>query len=125
MAIDAVKMLYKPTETTLKKAVEALTTDGELDFVLLGKSGDHQLDAITDEISDSLFASSSIGVFKHLSGEYPTASAFALWVGAKMIQENFIPESIVLRKVNRPVKKLLIYNSYFGTHHSLILLQAC
>ena len=125
VAIDAVKMLYKPTETTLKKAVEALTTDGELDFVLLGKSGDHQLDAITDEISDSLFASSSIGVFKHLSGEYPTASAFALWVGAKMIQENFIPESIVLRKVNRPVKKLLIYNSYFGTHHSLILLQAC
>jgi hypothetical protein len=79
----------------------------------------------TNEITSTFFSSSSVGVFKHLCGEYPTASAFALWLATRIIQENFMPEAIVVRNTNRPLKRLLIYNPYFGTHHSLILLRAC
>jgi 3-oxoacyl-[acyl-carrier-protein] synthase II len=125
VCVEAVKMLYKPTDTTLKREIGSLVKSGEIDFVLLGKSGDEKLDAHTDEISNALFASGGLGVYKHLCGEYPTATAFALWLGATMIRENYIPDFIVLRKTPRPLKRLLIYNPYFGTHHSLILLSAC
>ena len=130
VCIDAVKMLYKPKDAALKKEIasfleSASLKNTDIDFVLLGKSGDRKLDSKTDEISNMYFAASSIGLFKHLSGEYPTASAFALWLAAKIIQENHIPEAVVFRNTNRPLKRVLIYNPYFGTHHSLILLRAC
>jgi 3-oxoacyl-[acyl-carrier-protein] synthase II len=130
VCVDAVKMLYKPKEATLKKEITSLLEsaslkNSDIDLVLLGKSGDRKFDAKTDEIANMHFAASSIGVFKHLSGEYPTASAFAMWLAAKIIQENHIPEAVVFRNTNRSVKRILIYNPYFGTHHSLILLRAC
>jgi 3-oxoacyl-(acyl-carrier-protein) synthase len=130
VCIEAVKMLYKPKDTDLQKAIPAFLESislsyKDIDFVLLGKSGDENLDAKTDKFINTYFPSQSIGGFKHLCGEYPTASAFALWLGAKIIQENFIPEAVVFRNSGGPVDRLLIYNPYFGTHHSLILLRSC
>ncbi len=130
VCIEAVKMLYKPKDAALKKEITsfleaASLKNTDIDLVVLGKSGDGKLDSKTDEISSMYFADSSIGLFKHLSGEYPTASAFALWLAAKIIQENHIPDAVVSRNTNRPLKRVLIYNPYFGTHHSLILLRAC
>jgi len=130
VCIEAVKTLYKPGDTELKKGIdEFLESAGieasGIDLVLIGKSGDQKFDLKTNEITSTFFSSSSVGVFKHLCGEYPTASAFALWLATRIIQENFMPEAIVVRNTNRPLKRLLIYNPYFGTHHSLILLRAC
>jgi hypothetical protein len=93
--------------------------------VLCGKSGDAKTDAGIDEVVLSLFPSSSTGVFKHLCGEYPVASAFACWAAARMLQEQRAPEIIVERDKSRPLKNILIFNQYFGTHYSLILLKAC
>lgn len=130
VCIDAVKMLYKPEDATLKKEIAsfletASLKNTDIDLVLLGKSGDWKFDSKTDEISSMYFADSSVGLFKHLSGEYPTAAAFALWLAAKIVQENHMPKAVVFRNTNRPLKRVLIYNPYFGTHHSLILLRAC
>jgi 3-oxoacyl-[acyl-carrier-protein] synthase II len=130
VCIEAVKMLYKPKDAALKGEITsfleaASLKNTDIDFVVLGKSGDGKSDSKIEEISDMYFADSSVGLFKHLSGEYPTASAFALWLAVKIIQENHIPDAVVSRNTNRPLKRVLIYNPYFGTHHSLILLQAC
>jgi 3-oxoacyl-(acyl-carrier-protein) synthase len=130
VCIDAVKTLYRPPQATVSKEIVRFLESyslkvSDIDVVLLGKSGDRKCDAEPDEIADMHFANCSIGLFKHLSGEYPTASAFALWMGAKIILENHMPEAVVLRKTNRPVNRVLIYNPYFGTHHSLILLSGC
>lgn len=130
VCIDAVSTLYKPDDATLQNGIKqllesTLLKNTDVDLVLLGKCGDEKLDAKTEEISKALFAASSVGLFKHLCGEYPTASAFALWLAARVIEENHIPEVVVSRNVNRPIKRVLIYTPYFGTHHSLILLSAC
>jgi len=130
VCIDAVKMLYKPEDAVLKKEIAsfletASLKNTDIDLVLLGKSGNCKFDSKTDEISNLYFADSSIGLFKHLCGEYPTAAAFALWLAAKIVQENHMPKAVVFRDTNRPLKRVLIYNPYFGTHHSLILLRAC
>ena len=95
-----------------------------MDLVLIGKCGDANLDRVTDDISKQSFGSAPIGLFKHLSGEYPTASAFALWLGARIIQTQQIP-SAVLNESIRPLRNVLIYNPYFRHYHSLILLRAC
>jgi 3-oxoacyl-[acyl-carrier-protein] synthase II len=130
VCLESVKTLYKPSDIELRKGIDAFLENAgvecsEIDLVLVGKSGDQKFDLKTDEIISDYFSSVSVGVFKHLCGEYPTASAFALWLATKIIQENFIPEAIVVRNTNRPLKRLLIYNPYFGTHHSLILVRAC
>ncbi len=132
VCIDSVATVYNPDLGSLPEKISqflkaASLENTDIDLLLLGKCGDQKLDQKTEAISSSLFATSAIGLFKHLCGEYPTASAFALWLATKIIRENYIPESVVFNKnrVGRPIKRVLIYNPYFGTHHSLILLNAC
>jgi 3-oxoacyl-[acyl-carrier-protein] synthase II len=128
VSVEGITTLYKPDSSALKKGIQQFLESNsvkpaDIDLVLLGKSGDATLDAKTDEMSSTLFASSSMGVFKHLCGEYPTASAFAFWLASRILEENYLPEVVVSRKKDRSIKKILVYNSYFGTHHSLILLS--
>jgi hypothetical protein len=130
VAIDSVSTLYAPSYPVLlngiKQFIESASLQpGDIDLVLLGKCGDLKLDAVTETISNALFSSSLTGLFKHLCGEYPTASAFALWLGIRMIQAGQIPDRVVTRNVDRPLRTVLIYNPYFGKYHSLILLRAC
>ncbi|XHR94482.1 hypothetical protein ACFJIV_30115 [Mucilaginibacter sp. UC70_90] len=61
--------------------------------------------------------------YKHLCGEYPTSSAFALWLTANILKTGSVPATI--GQATTPVKKILIYNHYQMIHHSLILLSAC
>jgi hypothetical protein len=122
--------LYKPTSSELKKGIQQFLESNtiqasDIDLLLVGKSGHAKLDSDAEDLSSALFPSSSIGVFKHLCGEYPTASAFAFWLATRILEENYLPEVVVAVKKSRPVKKILVYNPYFGTHHSLILLSAC
>ena len=126
VSIDSVSTFYKPGHQELLNGIKQfMESAGEIDLVLLGKCGDQKLDLATDTISNSLFSSSLIGLFKHLCGEYPTASAFAMWLGARMIQDQHIPDVVVGGNVDRPLRTILIYNPYFGKYHSLILLRAC
>ena len=128
-SIDSISTFYNPTREELITGIHefiqsASVTTEELDLVLIGKCGDADLDQTTEEISKQSFGAAPIGLFKHLSGEYPTASAFALWLGARIIQTQQIPPTVLTENI-RPVKNILIYNPYFGHYHSLILLRAC
>lgn len=130
VCIDAVKTLYKPDESCIGNEITSLLETlslqtSHIDLVLSGKCGDKNLDQMTEGVLQQHFGSASIALFKHLSGEYPTASAFALWLGVKILQENFMPDVIVVKNTSRPVKRVLIYNPYFATHHSFILLRTC
>lgn len=130
VSVEGIATLYKPDSSALKKGIQQFLESNsvkasDIDLVLLGKSGDPKLDAKTEEISSALFPSSSVGLFKHLCGEYPTASAFAFWLASRILEENYLPEVVVSRKKDRSIKRTLVYNPYFGTHHSLILLNKC
>jgi 3-oxoacyl-(acyl-carrier-protein) synthase len=130
VCIEGLTTIHNATDAQIKREIGAFLKGSNLsakdvDLVLLGSTGDKRWDAVTQFVSTSYFGTSSVGVFKHLCGEYPTASAFALWLSAKMIAENLIPDTVVVRNANRPLKRLLIFNTYFGKQHSLILLRAC
>lgn len=128
--IEGVKTFYRPDPQRLRDGIEIFIREAglrpsEVDLVLLGKNGDKVHDTHLDLLAKSIFPKSAVGLFKHLSGEYPSASAFALWLGARIVSEKHIPEIVSLRQVTRPVKHVLIFNSWFETHYSAILLRSC
>jgi hypothetical protein len=54
-------------------------TARDLDLVIQGKNGDTQSDEIYSFLERSLLQEVPACSYKHLCGEYPTSTAFALW----------------------------------------------
>lgn len=95
-----------------------------IDAVIVGKSDDRKEDIYYDTFL-GLFDKPSIH-YKHLSGEYNTSSAFGFWVGANVVREQKIPESVRLNaKTADSYQNVLLYNQYQGLDHSFILLSRC
>lgn len=129
--LDALTTFYKPADDSeIKEQIAAFlagqTLDVEdIDLIITGKNGDVKNDAVYDALNDTLFAGNQVINYKHLCGEYPTASAYALWLGTSIIKEGKVPASLTEVSTGKPIKRLLIYNHYQNTHHALYLLSAC
>jgi len=100
----------------------SLTTK-DIDLVILGYNGDDEFDDIYNQLETNLLANNTTAYYKHLCGEYDASSSFAMWLAARIIKENKIPNTI-LRKGSQKGKigNVLIYNQFRGINHSLILL---
>ena len=129
--LTGIRTLYKPgsLEDIEKKVIlflaeNALKID-DIDLVLTGKSGDTAHDDIYAQLNLSLFNNVNLANYKHLCGEYPTSSAFALWLAANMIKKGIVPEAVVERTAKKvKPKTVLIYNHYQKIYHSLMLVSA-
>ncbi len=124
--LTGIKVLYKPTD--IEQSIATFLKDNSLtvadiDLVVTGRNGDIRNDKIYDELEQSIFANSLMGNYKHLCGEYPTSSSFALWLVANCIKRGVVPA--IVADGNIAPKKVLIYNHYQGNYHSLMLLSAC
>ena len=130
VSVESVMTIYNPHGKDVRGKIneflkEASVAALDIDLVLLGKSGAENGDSNLQGIADDLFPKSTLGTFKHLCGEYPTASAFALWLGAMIIRQGKAPGIVIEKETGRSAKNVLIVNSYFEKYHSLILLRAC
>lgn len=96
----------------------------DIDLVIMGNNGDNEFDEIYNSVEDRIFSNNSTAYYKHLCGEYDTSSSFAMWLAARIIKENKIPE-IILRKGSPKgeIRNVLIYNHFRNINHSLILLE--
>jgi 3-oxoacyl-[acyl-carrier-protein] synthase II len=118
---------YKPTGLTeVEKNINdflssAAISIGDIDLIITGRNGDQKNDEMYNELSASIFRNKEQINYKYLCGEYPTSSAFALWLAANIIKSGKVP---ALSTVSKP-SSVLIYNSYLGIHHSLYLLSVC
>ncbi len=127
-AIKAVHTFSNPDDTkTVRQEIghflqrEHLTVE-DIDLVLLGLNGDSRFDMVYYDLVESLFSQNKQASYKHLCGEYHTSSAFALWLAAKIIREQRVPEIIELNhRQTDKMKNILIYNHYLNTNHSLLL----
>jgi 3-oxoacyl-[acyl-carrier-protein] synthase II len=102
-------------------------TPKDIHLLILGKSGDYKLDEPYRFLQENLLQDIPVVCFKHLCGEYHTASAFALWLGATILINREVPEAAVPKygeiPENHSVKRILIYNHYRNINHSLMLLE--
>lgn len=125
--LDAITTFYKPgsfeeVEQQISSFLSAQNISfDDIDLIITGKNGDAKNDEIYHHLSKTLFNKTTAINYKHLCGEYPTSSAFALWYAAHIIKTNSIPGTAHAA----PLKKVLIYNHYQNTYHSLMLLSAC
>lgn len=96
----------------------------DIDAVIFGFNGDVGYDSYYKILANNTFANATQVYYKHLSGEYHTASAFGLWVGAKIVKMQQIPEIIRANSVEKPeYKTIVLYNQYKGIDHSFTLIS--
>lgn len=70
-------------------------------------------------------SSPSLARYKHMSWEYPTSTATATWLACHLLNSLSIPSHIYKKNntVNKNVKNILIYNSYKGVQHGLLIIS--
>ena len=129
-AIHTIAMLQKPTGEELQTAIDAMLAQNNLknediNVLVCGMNGDNR----TSHLIDPLIARSATGTtmvaFKHLSGEYDTASGFGLWLANYLFKKQHIPEAVVYRPgSNSPIKNMLFCNVTIMGNVSLMLLKA-
>ncbi len=101
-------------------------TVADIDVVVLGYNGDSDFDGYYNTLAKGIFAQTPQMYYKHLSGEFNTASAFGMWVAAKAIKAQHFPDVLKANGLEKPsYKNVLLYNQYRGQDHSFVLLTAC
>ena len=92
-----------------------------IEGLMLGENGDVRYDHYYREVEDSL-SEANVFRYKHLCGEYPTASAYALWYATILMKQNAWPSHAVKQaKSSKPMEKMLIYNHFKGEQHGFML----
>ncbi|KFC24727.1 beta-ketoacyl synthase N-terminal-like domain-containing protein [Chryseobacterium sp. FH1] len=95
----------------------------EIDAVILGFSGDSESDVYYKNASE-LFQNSSLLYYKHLSGEFNTASGFSTFMACQILKNQIIPQVMKINDVKKEsVRRVLLYNHLGGIDHSLVLLE--
>ena len=95
----------------------------DLDLIILGNNGDIEFDHFYQRLQNGLFKNIGQIYYKHLCGEYNTASAFGLWLAAKILKTQQIPDVLRLNDISKTsYQRVLLYNQYRGKNHGFILL---
>lgn len=100
-------------------------TIADIDVVVLGNNGDIEFDNYYD-VSETMFKNTPQVYYKHLSGEYNTASGFGFWVACHVLKNQQLPEVVAMNSIRKEnYNTVLLYNQYQGKDHSLIVLKKC
>lgn len=94
----------------------------EIDAVILGFSGDVKSDVYYTK-AVGLFENSALLYYKHLSGEFNTASGFSTFMACHILKNQEIPKVMMINDLKKEeIKNILLYNHLGGNDHSLVLL---
>jgi len=128
--ISGVETLYRPKtideldEKTIAFLSRYDLNKDDIDIIISGIAGDSNWDSLYSNYTSKVFPGKPVSWFKHLSGEYYTATAFALWLAANMLKRQVYPEIISFNNVHPArIQNILIYNHFKGVNHSLILIN--
>lgn len=126
------KMIFLPeSKASLSKNLTQFLSDNnvsfnDIDVFVNGMSGDVGNDALLESLAQDELRNITEVRFKHLCGEYCTASSFGLWLGASIVKKQQIPEIVRFNQINSksPIKTVLIINQYMGRNYSFVLLKS-
>jgi len=130
--LDGMVTFYKPKNITAigEQVLSFLTTHSinpnDISLVIAGRNGDAKDDEVYEQLHRFIFHNKQFIHYKNLCGEYPTAVSFALWMAATILKTGIVPAVTGYQgpKENK-LKKILIYNHYQHSYHSLLLVSAC
>ncbi|MFL0353018.1 beta-ketoacyl synthase chain length factor [Xanthomarina sp. GH4-25] len=98
----------------------------DIDVVVLGNNGDVDFDGYYNQLTSTVFNNTQQVCYKHLCGEFNTASPFGIWIASKILKTQSLPDILKLNdKETGSFKNILLYNQYRGENHSFTLLKTC
>ena len=109
--LKSVQLFSNTTTEEIKSKLNFILNGTEIDAIIIG-SENNNLHENDKAIINTLQLENKVIYYKHLSGEYPTANAFAFGLAADYFKNN-------------SDKNLLIYNHYADSNHSFIILERC
>ena len=114
------------TKEKLLEFIKKNVPEGEkIDLLLTGENGDNRLLKYYSSCESLMKDEVTVARFKHMCGEYPTATAMGLWLCCDILQKQNMPAHMIKKKAanNAPYKNILLYNNYKGIQHSFILVS--
>lgn len=125
--IEGLDTFCYPSKEELQENLEQFLANNNLkiediDVLVSGKCGDNRQRNYYNLV-EANFGQANIYTYKNLVGEYPTSSAFAVWLGCQILQGKNIPSQALHQNKNRTNQTLLIYNQHKNKQHSFILMK--
>ncbi len=102
----------------------------DIDLLISGRNAEEKSGEFYTRV-EQLFHPSKLAEYKHLVGEYNTASAFAMWLATGVIRDNYVPDVLLSGRSGnrddapqtRPIRRVLLFNQNKGRNFSWILLS--
>ena len=123
--VNDVNLISFTSKTVVQDIALKMLKDNDLDKVDIVLNGNSE-GSDYSELLSSLTTSGKSLPYKELCGEYPTASAFGMYLAAAILRDNKLPH-LLRSSFGFPsdIRHILIHNNFRDVHHSLILLSAC
>lgn len=114
------------SKTALNILNENNLTIEDIDAIVLGNNGDVEFDGYYNVLTSEIFSNTQQICYKHLIGEFNTASPFGMWIASKILKTQKLPDVLKLNETGvSSFKNILLYNQYRGENHSFTLLKTC
>ena len=125
--IEDVQLLQSATSADLARETESLLARhsmevSSIDLVLTGLNADSRHNELYGSVLQFLGPETPVGVFKHLCGEYDTATGFGLWLANRILQMESVPEILLLNKHVVAVPKHLLLINHYITGSAVVML---
>jgi 3-oxoacyl-[acyl-carrier-protein] synthase II len=100
----------------------------EVGLVLVGANGDPDLDAIYAEVAHGLAAHTpemAVGVYRHLTGDFATASALGLELAVRAVAGRAVPSEVrIVVSTPGSIHRVLLYHVTSAGYHSAMIVSA-
>lgn len=103
---------------------QQLQPEERVNLFLTGENGDSRFLHYTTVCETLMDEEVTLARFKHMTGEFATSSAIALWLCCEIMRTQELPRHMVKRQgtINK-FNRILLYNNYKSVQHSFMLLS--
>ena len=127
--VEAVATLHSTDAALVKQQLKLfldknLKQGMKIDLFVTGENGDNRTLPYYTNCEALLPDDVSIVRYKHMCGDYATASAIGLWYACQVLQTQEVPEQMFKKKtLKSSYRNILMYNNFKGLQHSFILVS--
>ncbi len=129
--VKAISTLHTTDRELVKQQLQLflqknLAAGEAIDLFLSGENGDNRTLPFYESCESLLADDTSIVRYKHMTGDFATASALGLWYACQFANNQQLPAQMFKKKTaNIIYPNILIYNNFKGLQHSFILVTGC
>jgi hypothetical protein len=124
LEVKAIAMLHTNDPKEVAAQLQHfIDVNGPHDAWLSGENGDVRVQPFYQACEEKLGSDLIRLHFKHFTGEHPSTTALALWLANRFFETGRIPAHFYKNsQVQKPFKKVLLYNTGKGEQHSFLSL---